>query len=637
MHVLDLFNDKDRDFLNGGSAVTEGGMPDLNLEYQDYLKLPPMAFQSRYKMSKESWAEKYKNLLPKSTASVNPTAGMAEAGFPGAPDVEMPPMQPSGDPQRDKLKQEYVDLHREIKSLVDIPYRSDSSPEQKMQAKARIKQLNDRADQIKAILEPRQPPNEWQKKTYGYDDNWNRVGKDVLSGLNEFATGGANSGDGGNYFKALAMAWYNGVFDSGSLGKGIKTQQDVERLLQRGVVAPDGKTRKYHIDYYDSNYLKVVIFSNDFYEYGDNDGIDTRSGKPFGPYDYMEFTDSELKESVTEAVEDRTSYQVAKILAAKGIKYEASKEDKLIGAIGTIMIRELGMNPKTVKNIIRHDKDFLADTLSELHHMTPGLEESEGSPEGVPHVTKELLQHIVQQVDKEGAHAIVKSLEWGDGAADELLDMIVTDLKHRINTDLDEEWSQKYKNSINCSHPKGFSQRAHCAGKKKHNESAMMEMTCPDCGMCKTHGNVMEIKKGQKDANGYTRCWPGKHAEGTKKGKNGGQVRNCKPNESVSEDTKQKPRIRKYSKMRPDGSKMVRYEVLDYMGRRITGQGSEGFDDLKNAKNFYHKNYDRLVSMDEDLSSNTTPANKPEDTKETMVKETGGRYWCSTDKRWKDR
>jgi hypothetical protein len=34
-----------------------------------------------------------------------------------------------------------------------------------------------------------------------------------------------------------------------------------------------------------------------------------------------------------------------------------------------------------------------------------------------------------------------------------------------------EEWSQKYKKSINCSHPKGFSQKAHCAGKRKHNEN----------------------------------------------------------------------------------------------------------------------------------------------------------------------
>ena len=98
-----------------------------------------------------------------------------------------------------------------------------------------------------------------------------------------------------------------------------------------------------------------------------------------------------------------------------------------------------------------------------------------------------------------------------------------------------ESWSQKYKSSIDCSHPKGFSQRAHCAGKKKQNESVEMEMVCEDCGMCKSHGSLNEIRKGAKDSNGYTRCWPGKHAEGTKKGKNGGQVRNCVPNESIQE------------------------------------------------------------------------------------------------------
>ena len=102
----------------------------------------------------------------------------------------------------------------------------------------------------------------------------------------------------------------------------------------------------------------------------------------------------------------------------------------------------------------------------------------------------------------------------------------------RANEFLIESWSQKYKNSINCSHPKGFSQKAHCAGKKKHNESVEMEMVCKDCGMCQTHGNLNEIKKGQKDSNGFTKCWPGKHAEGTKKGKNGKPVRNCVPNKS---------------------------------------------------------------------------------------------------------
>ena len=33
--------------------------------------------------------------------------------------------------------------------------------------------------------------------------------------------------------------------------------------------------------------------------------------------------------------------------------------------------------------------------------------------------------------------------------------------------ELNEKWSAKYKSSINCAAPKGFSQKAHCAGKKK--------------------------------------------------------------------------------------------------------------------------------------------------------------------------
>jgi rubredoxin len=208
--------------------------------------------------------------------------------------------------------------------------------------------------------------------------------------LNEFAHN--HGGHGGDYLKALASAWYNDTFTTGSLQKGIKTKQDVERLLQRGIVCPDGKTRKYNIDY-NANFDGVDIYSDDYYEHGDHDDtIDSRTGQKWGPYEFITFHDSQL----------------------------------------------------------------------------------------------------------------------------------------------DEGWSQKYKKSINCSHPKGFSQKAHCAGKKKHNEDITMEAVCPDCGMCKTHSNMSlnEIKKGQKDSNGFTKCWPGKHAEGTKKGRNGGQVRNCVPNES---------------------------------------------------------------------------------------------------------
>lgn len=38
---------------------------------------------------------------------------------------------------------------------------------------------------------------------------------------------------------------------------------------------------------------------------------------------------------------------------------------------------------------------------------------------------------------------------------------------------ISEKWSAKYKRSINCANPKGFSQRAHCAGRKKHANEAV--------------------------------------------------------------------------------------------------------------------------------------------------------------------
>jgi hypothetical protein len=30
-----------------------------------------------------------------------------------------------------------------------------------------------------------------------------------------------------------------------------------------------------------------------------------------------------------------------------------------------------------------------------------------------------------------------------------------------------EKWSMKYKKTINCNNPKGFSQKAHCAARRK--------------------------------------------------------------------------------------------------------------------------------------------------------------------------
>jgi hypothetical protein len=64
---------------------------------------------------------------------------------------------------------------------------------------------------------------------------------------------------------------------------------------------------------------------------------------------------------------------------------------------------------------------------------------------------------------------------------DDNLDYILSNLDegsflsdHKI----DEKWSEKYKKSIDCNNPKGFSQKAHCAGREKRkNETTMKKVS----------------------------------------------------------------------------------------------------------------------------------------------------------------
>ena len=47
----------------------------------------------------------------------------------------------------------------------------------------------------------------------------------------------------------------------------------------------------------------------------------------------------------------------------------------------------------------------------------------------------------------------------------------------RADEFITEKWSAKYKRSINCRNPRGFSQRAHCQGRQKTDEEQLDELT----------------------------------------------------------------------------------------------------------------------------------------------------------------
>jgi len=168
-----------------------------------------------------------------------------------------------------------------------------------------------------------------------------------------------------------------------------------------------------------------------------------------------------------------------------------------------------------------------------------------------------------------------------------------TDIFNKAFKDVDkkkgvaEGWSQKYKSSINCSHPKGFSQKAHCAGKKKHNESIEMEMTCPDCGMCETHINQENLDEA---------CWKGYHKEGNKK-MFGKTYPNCVKNEDIAENdldkykkyirpvVKTEPKIERTTNPAGRTTDHVEYKVTSPTGEihryKSKKQAQEHFDSFK--------------------------------------------------------
>ena len=62
--------------------------------------------------------------------------------------------------------------------------------------------------------------------------------------------------------------------------------------------------------------------------------------------------------------------------------------------------------------------------------------------------------------------------------------------------EITEGWSAKYKRSINCSNPKGFSQKAHCAGRKKN--EGIAEGSSDDIEDTKQFKSAIALAKTQK-------------------------------------------------------------------------------------------------------------------------------------------
>ena len=145
-------------------------------------------------------------------------------------------------------------------------------------------------------------------------------------------------------------------------------------------------------------------------------------------------------------------------LAVKHLELKKLPKIKLLDEVETEHMPSFGKfsnDDRTIhlgiKN--RHPNDILRTLAHEMVHYAQGQRDELGSDSGATGSPEE---------DQANAEAGVIMREFNQQFPQYMaLKPIVV-----------EKWSKKYKKSINCSNPKGFSQKAHCAGRKKNANEA---------------------------------------------------------------------------------------------------------------------------------------------------------------------
>ena len=119
-------------------------------------------------------------------------------------------------------------------------------------------------------------------------------------------------------------------------------------------------------------------------------------------------------------------------------------------------------NPKLAANVVKMLDTALGGELEETRIINPKNIDVFYRP-----VQNSRGRRVVaKNVPTSALDALLAKLSDKFGVRDTDFEWTATDTP--VSEDyVEEKWSQKYKSSINCAHPKGFSQRAHCAGRKK--------------------------------------------------------------------------------------------------------------------------------------------------------------------------
>ena len=140
--------------------------------------------------------------------------------------------------------------------------------------------------------------------------------------------------------------------------------------------------------------------------------------------------------------------------------------------------------PKTAQEVFKDglDKAYTSvnlnqGTMTDYASYRQGVKEDETEDETpmIRRSIKKFLLNKKKETKDETGHSKYYPGGKTPGLTTDVLNTILTNMGKGMKSDkneVTEKWSEKYKKSIDCSNPKGFSQKAHCDGKKKETKEA---------------------------------------------------------------------------------------------------------------------------------------------------------------------
>jgi len=192
-----------------------------------------------------------------------------------------------------------------------------------------------------------------------------------------------------------------------------------------------------------------------------------------------------LKENIRKILKEETSIQTK--LKNKIDSFGIRSVIKLMGLNTIVKVLDLDLNDvdtqlMLVKNFIYHTKvEDIELSFLEVKNSASGgkiIKVYFTTESNASNITSWYVHNLCDELDKLFPFRVKPSWSpvFGSRNSKVFLDSEV--IKDDEESELNEKWSEKYKKSINCNNPKGFSQKAHCAGRKKEMKEEELTEKC---------------------------------------------------------------------------------------------------------------------------------------------------------------